>query len=54
MNKELKQAMREERRRRRKRDRARKIPQMWVDGKYDQLGASELMKDMGTYGKNKR
>jgi glutaredoxin-related protein len=54
VNKELKQAMREESRRRRKRDRARKIPQLWVDGKYDQLGASELMKDMGTYGQNKR
>lgn len=53
VNKELKQAMREERRRRRKRDRSRKVGQMFVKGKHSELGTSGMLEDMAGYGKKK-
>jgi hypothetical protein len=45
--------MREERRRRRKRDRSRKVGQMFVKGKHSELGTSGMLEDMAGYGKKK-
>lgn len=53
VNKELKQAMREERRRRRKRDRNRNLGQLFVEGKHSELGTSGMLEDMAGYGKKK-
>ena len=53
VNKELKQAMREERRRRRKRDRNRNLGQLFVEGKHSELGTSGMLEDMAGYGKRK-
>lgn len=54
VNKELKRAMREERRRRRKRDRNRSLGQMFVEGKHSELGTSGMLDDMSNYGKKKK
>lgn len=53
VNKELKQAFREELRRRRKRDRNRNLGQMFVEGKHSELGTSGMLEDMAKYGKKK-